>query len=163
MKYRFLIIICSLLLASCQYFDTEKISSETFYEEELKTINWEDVDQYPSFKACENLTEKLEQKSCFERTLSEHMYVSIGANKMISNSDIDETILVHFSISEEGKISNLKMSMDSIVKQNFPQMQDWIQESIDSIPHTEPAYKRGIPVVTKFVLPIVIKTETTTD
>ena len=47
------LLILSLFFYSCEYFETKKISSETFVKDEIKSINWKDVDQYPIFKNCE--------------------------------------------------------------------------------------------------------------
>tara|TARA_B110000211_G_scaffold105679_1_gene122880 strand:+ start:999 stop:1181 length:183 start_codon:yes stop_codon:yes gene_type:complete len=57
MKYAFYVLVL-FVLASCQYFETDKISSETFYQQEIKTISWNDVDQFPSFSSCQHISEK---------------------------------------------------------------------------------------------------------
>ncbi|MAL59694.1 MAG: hypothetical protein CMC14_06580, partial [Flavobacteriaceae bacterium] len=56
--------------SSCQYFNTERISSETFYEEEIESINWSEVDTYPMFRECETFTEKEVQKTCFQNVVN---------------------------------------------------------------------------------------------
>ena len=160
MKYKYLAILWSLFLVSCQFFETEKISSETFYEEELKAINWEDVDQYPAFSVCEEFTEKQEQKHCFETTLSQYVYQTIGSKNIVTGQDINSTVFLAFNISNTGEISNLNIEMDSVIEKEIPLLRQWLVESIDSLPKAAPAYKRGIPVNTKFTLPLVIKSET---
>ena len=100
MKYVLLLTIF-ILATSCQFFETEKISSETFYDEEIKTIDWKEVDQYPVFKACESLSEKKEQKICFEKTLSMFLFEAVSNNKDVSIHSLHDTIHIQFSISEE--------------------------------------------------------------
>jgi len=157
------ILTLVLLTSSCQFFETEKISSETFYEEELKEIDWEDVDQYPSFSVCEEFTEKQNQKKCFETTLSNYIYEAVAAKNIVTNQNINSTVLLDFNISKTGSISNLTIEIDSLLTQKIPLLKVWLAQSIDSLPKMAPAYKRGIPVETKFTLPIVIKTEGATN
>lgn len=160
MKYKYLAILWSLFLVSCQFFETEKISSETFYEEELKAINWEDVDQYPAFSVCEEFTEKQEQKHCFETTLNRIIHQTLESKNIVTGKDINSTVLLAFNISNTGEISTLNIEMDTMIEKEIPLLRQWLVESIDSLPKAAPAYKRGIPVNTKFTLPLVIKSET---
>ena len=50
------------------------------------------------------------------------------------------------------------MQITETIKTEFPLLPRWIEESIDSLHPVAPAYKRGIPVATQFVLPIIVKT-----
>jgi len=143
---------------SCQYFETDKISKETFYQEELKTIDWKDVDQYPTFPKCESFTEKAQQKRCFENELSTHLRQTFINHNAIALRDLNDTIAVKFTISNKGKLSIMEMQITETLKAEFPLLPRWIEESIDTLRPVAPAYKRGIPVATQFVLPIIIKT-----
>ena len=122
MKY-FWILSTLIVCTSCHFFETEKISSETFYDEEVKTINWKDVDRYPAFAACDTLSTKPNQKHCFEEALAAH----------------------------------LQMQMDSLLQKDFPHLQDSLHYSLEALQLVAPAYKRGIPVKTQFMLPIIVK------
>jgi hypothetical protein len=50
------------------------------------------------------------------------------------------------------------MKMDSLLKAQIPSLAANIIEAIKTLQPIAPAYKRGIPVKTKFKLPLVIKT-----
>ena len=160
MKYVLLLLI-TLLASSCQFFETEKISSETFYDEEIKTIDWKDVDQYPIFKSCETFSEKKAQKNCFENTLATYLFKAVTSNKDMSIKDLNDTVYVKFSVSEKGQLSVKSIDMDSLTKAELPRLEEKLRKKIDSIVLTAPAYKRGIPVKTKFTLPIVLQTNDT--
>ncbi|PKA82592.1 hypothetical protein ATE92_0725 [Ulvibacter sp. MAR_2010_11] len=147
------------LVTSCQFFETEKISTETFYEEELKTINWKDVDQYPVFAACEHQTEKAAQKVCFETTLSTQIYEYISTKNIVATRDVNDTVLLDLSVAKDAQLSVREIKIDSLITQEFPHLKNWMLQCIDSIQLVAPAYKRGIPVKTEFTLPIVIKTK----
>ena len=153
-----LLLLISGGLSSCQFFETEKISSETFLEEEIKSINWKDIDQYPVFQNCENETELASQKSCFETTLISHLYQSIQSENTIVSEDINETIIIDFMVNEKGELSISNMKIDSVLKNQLPLLENKIIQGLDSLQPIAPAYKRGIPVKTTFKLPIVIKT-----
>ena len=159
MKNLYLLVVFALLASSCQFFETEKISTETFYKEELKTIDWKDVDQYPAFKECEGQTEKEGQKTCFENTLTTHLYGHINSKKMVATNHLDDTVRLAFTISKTGELNVSKIEVDSVVLHQFPQIKAWMKEGVEALPLVAPAYKRGIPVQTEFVLPIVLKTE----
>lgn len=152
------ILFLAFTLSSCQFFDTEKISSDTFYEEELSTIRWNEVDQYPAFSVCGEFTEKEDQKNCFVTTLSEKLYDCFQNKGVHANQDLDQIVQLKFSVNKEGTLKVQHISMDSLVKVEIPLLEQWLRKGIDSLPSVSPAYKRGIPVDTEFVLPISIKT-----
>ena len=158
MKHKFLFVFLLLLATSCQFFETEKVSSEEIYKEEMETINWKDVDRYPSFSNCENALEKPEQKDCFINTISSQLYKSINHEDMVATHEVYDTVKVNFEVSSTGKLSILKIKMDSLLQKEFPNMEKWLLQSIDSLQPVAPAYKRGIPVKTQFTLPVIIRT-----
>jgi len=158
MKYSCILFI-SLLLTSCQFFETEKISKETFYEEEVKTIDWKEVDQYPVFKECETISEKGLQKSCFENTLSSHLYHTLQSKKAVTLHPLNDTLRLEFSVSKDAELTVTDIEIDSTVTKELPLLKDWLLQSIDSIPLVAPAYKRGIPVRTTFSFPIILRSQ----
>lgn len=160
-QLKFLLIL--LLATSCQFFDTEKISSDAVYEEKMKTIEWDDVDHYPAFPSCKEYGEKEEQKSCFETTLNAYVSNFLAQKNLVTTSDLNSTVQLDFTISRTGKIVDLQVVMDSMLQQKIPLLKDWLTHSIDSLPVLEPANKEGIPVATKFTLPVLIKSEKTTN
>jgi hypothetical protein len=82
---------------------------------------------------------------------------------MIINRDLNDTVFVVFGISKEGLVSTKEVRIDSLLLQNIPLLKQWLEYSIDSLPESAPAYKRGIPVETEFMLPVILKTELSTN
>lgn len=155
------VVIFSLsffMLQSCDFFETKKISSETFYQEEMKLISWNDIDNYPLFKPCETLSEKTQQKSCFENTVATILTHNLQLDSIKVAQDIQSTIQVQFMISNKGVLSIDHIKIDSLTQNTLPFLEHKILQSLDSIQLIAPAYKRGIPVETSFILPIVINT-----
>tara|TARA_R100000306_G_C4264782_1_gene87111 strand:- start:6 stop:485 length:480 start_codon:yes stop_codon:yes gene_type:complete len=155
---RFHLVFILLLATSCQFFETEKVSSEDIYKEEIGAIDWKEVDRYPSFSNCENILEKPEQKDCFINTINSHLYKSISHEDMVAVREVYDTVKVNFEVSSSGQLSILEIKMDSLLQKEFPDLEMWILQSIDSLKPVGPAYKRGIPVTTQFTLPVIIKT-----
>lgn len=158
MAHRFLSVFILLLATSCQYFETEKVSSNEIFEDEIKTINWKDVDRYPSFPQCVETLEKSQQKDCFINTLSSHLYQNISSGEMIAIREIYDTVKVKFEVESSGRLTILGIEMDTLLQKEFPNLEKLIVQSIDSLQPNAPAYKRGIPVKTQFVLPVVVQT-----
>ena len=158
MRTLFLLIFL-ISATSCQYFDTEKISAETFYEEEIKTIDWNEIDSYPVFQECENALDKEEKRLCFENELTARIAQSLSRESLIAIHTLQDTLWVDFTISETALISVNEVKTDSLIHLEFPKLQEKVTQKIDSIVLKAPAYKRGIPVRTRFNLPIVISTE----
>ncbi len=158
MRQLFLFILF-ISTTSCQYFDTEKISAETFYEEEIKTIDLSQIDTYPIFQECANTMEKEETRLCFENELTARIAQSLSRESLKAINSLQDTLWVNFTISEKAIITVNEVKTDSLIHLEFPKLQEKIIQKIDSIILKAPAYKRGIPVRTSFNLPIVIRTE----
>ncbi len=158
MTQRLFLVFILLLATSCQFFETEKVSSEEIFKDEIKTINWTNVDRYPSFPNCENIVEKTEQQDCFIQTISTHIYQAISEGNLVASRELQDTIEVGFEVNSSGKLSIVEIKMDTLLQKDFPNLEMKILNSLDSLQPLAPAYKRGIPVKTKFTLPIIIQT-----
>lgn len=150
-----LVICCS----SCQFFETEKISAETFYEEEMAALDWREVDQYPAFQNCNSITEKSGQKSCFETSLSQQLQEAIALHKQKVVYDLLDTLHLKFTISKEGRIISDTIVLDSLVRLALPELESRLNQGISNLPTVSPAQKRGVPVTTQFTLPIILTTK----
>ncbi len=158
-RYSIATVICIVLFQSCDYFETKKISSQEFLQEELKSIRWNEVDTYPVFESCKNISEKERLKACFQQTLTVAIYRSIASLKKPVKTTINDTLQVHFTVSKEAKLEISKLVIDSLLQSQLPEMEQAIFQTIDSLQPIAPAYKRGIPVTTTFILPIKVVTD----
>ncbi len=158
MKKTLLLILFSVL-AGCNNFETKKITSEEVLELESSTLNWKEVDEYPAFENCKNITELTKARDCFETTVANSVYAYLARQEPIVTEVIDDTIYVHLEISKTGKPVISAIEVDTLVTNQIPELKLWLQQSIDSLPKIYPASKRGIPVNSVFKMPIVIKAE----
>ena len=158
MTQRLFLVFLLLLATSCGFFDTEKVSSDIIYEDEMESINWKDVDQYPSFASCTDLLDKPEQKDCFINTISKQLYQDISSRNMVAVREVYDTVKVKFEVGNSGRLSILEIEIDTLLQKEFPDLEKLIIDSVDSLQPVAPAYKRGIPVKTQFVLPVIVST-----
>lgn len=150
------VFIVVLTLTSCEYFNVKKTSSDAILNEELQTFNWNEVDVYPSFSACDSLELKNEKMACFNQVLTTHILEYLQDKPIAVTHDITDTIKLKFQVSETGMLSLLTIEADSIITQEIPNIKDLIFSSLDSLPKVYPAIKRGQQVKTEFELPIII-------
>lgn len=148
-----------MLCISCEGLITQKKSSEEFLEEELKTINWNDVDTYPLFEGCNENDSKDLQKKCFETFIHNHINGHLNQEELISGVPIFDTLMISLQLTGKSQVSVLGIEGDSLTFSTFPELKQRLSESLNSLPQAAPALKRGVPVKTQFTLPLVIKTE----
>lgn len=150
------ILIILVCFNSCQYFDKEKLNTDDIVNEELKAINWNEVDEYPTFENCASSTDQNQRKLCFERSLTDHISTQILESNIIVSNPVNDTIMLSFQISEKGHLSILKISNSEAVKQQIPEIDSLLINSLSNMPQIFPAIKRGQHVSTAFTLPVVI-------
>lgn len=150
----FLGLVC---MTSCNYFNVKKTSSEAILNEELKTFNWNEVDEYPVFKSCDTSINKVQKEKCFETTLLEHITTKLYQNEIVVSQDINDTIFIEFKVDDKGALEITKTQIDSLITKEIPEVETYLYASIDSLPEIYPALKRGQQVTTKFKLPLIIK------
>lgn len=151
------LIIAFIALTSCNYFDVKKTTSEAILNEELKTFNWSEVDEYPTFVVCEGEANKESKKSCFQNTLIQTISANLQTDTILVSQSLNDTVVIKFQISEKGQLSIQDFYVDSLTLIEIPDIKKLINASIDSLPPIYPAIKRGQQVKTAFTLPVVIQ------
>jgi len=155
MKYLplFFLVLC---FTSCDYFDKRKVYSEDILKEDLQTFNWNEVDEYPTFAICDNVSTKAQRKQCFETTLTTFIMSQFEKEMIVVTEDINDTIMITFQISETGTLSVIDIKSSDLIKAQIPKMDTLLTESLKELPKIFPAIKRSQQVKTEFKLPIVI-------
>ena len=156
---RLLYLFCVVVLYSCNYFENKKIYSEDLLNEELQTIDWNSVDEYPSFSLCDSLLTKVERKTCFTTTLLKHVNQYLAIQKIVISQDIEDTIALKLSIDKKGIIKVVDVKAKTETLSAIPKMDSLLRNSIKTLPKIFPAIKRGQQVDTEFVLPVAILIE----
>ncbi len=156
MKY-FGFTLLLLCLSSCNYFEKKKVNAEDLLDEELKTFNWKEVDEYPSFTNCDSVSTKIERKQCFEVTLTNFITANLSKTPIIVTQSINDTVVMEFQISEKGDLIITNVQHNDLIKNQIPDIDSLLTQSIKGLPEIFPAIKRGQQVRSEFQLPIIIQ------
>lgn len=103
MKQFFFFIVC-IFFNSCQYFEKKVPSEKELLQKELKSINWKEVDEYPTVSDCETITDKKERQKCFFDVMSQLIQQKLDVDSLsILYPDLD-TIQVKVTIFPNSKM-----------------------------------------------------------
>ena len=122
-------------------------------------VNWTSSDEMPSFEVCNDLVNESERKSCFNTKIVNLIYSNLSFEKIRVNNKINDTLIISLLINEKGKISLIGIKNEDKLVNKIPELKTLIGNSLEKIPTLYPATKTniGIPVSSKFSLPLIIK------
>lgn len=152
----FILLICG---TSCDGFRKPAPSKEALLQEELKSIDWNQVDQYPSIAECENIENKEQRQQCFFEYLTTIIQQKLSQDTLpFPGIDID-TIIVKVTVFPDATIDfEPQFPKDSVAYDRI-KIDSLLTEKLKEFPRVNPALKRGIPVKTQFILPVILKQE----
>ena len=151
----FLVSLCF----SCQYFEKKVPNEKELLEKQLKEINWNEVDEYPSVADCEKLTDATQRKQCFFEFLTATIQQKLAVDTLstlfpkLDTIEVKVTVFPNSTMEFEPQFPKDSVAYDTI------KIDSILRIRLVNFPKVNPAIKRGIPVKTKFVLPVIIKTE----
>ncbi|MFS4455996.1 hypothetical protein [Maribacter sp. 2304DJ31-5] len=151
---RFLVMLVFGILISCNYFEPKEERTQKIIASELEQIDWNTVDAYPLFYDCDESAVKEEQRSCFESKLTSHFKNTLKEFEFTIDADTDPKVNVIFVVNSKGRIIIKRIEKDPSVIKQMPEFDGIISQSLKNLPTIAPAIKRGIPVSTKFSIPI---------
>ena len=151
----FLVSLCF----SCQYFEKKVPNEKELLDKQLKEINWNEVDEYPSVANCEKLTDETQRKQCFFEFLTTTIQQKLAVDTLstlfpkLDTIEVKVTVFPNSTMEFEPQFPKDSVAYDTI------KIDSLLRIRLVNFPKVNPAIKRGIPVKTKFVLPVIIKTE----
>ena len=138
---------------------SKKISVDEFVNDEMKSFNWSEVDQFPVFENCTQINETSEKNNCFIKTISDSLSLNFIKNDLILNRTLIDTVFIKFKVDKKGiiEIENIEIGekilpYKEVINQSFV-------KTAANLPKLYPAIKRGQEVDVTFGLPIVVSTE----
>ena len=156
---RILILLLLINMMSCEYFNKEKVYSQDLLENELEMFTWNDVDEYPTFASCDSTSGKANKKQCFENTLRDILNTNLSQYHIVVSEAIEDTVKLKITIDNKGEFSINSIESSILTKQEIPQLDSLLRQSLDSLPKIFPAIKRSQQVTTQFSFPVIIKIE----
>lgn len=146
-----LLIIC---ITSCDYFSFTKKTKQPVLD---TIVDFSSVDIFPSFKVCDSIITKQKKSDCFRETIHKKIGEELQKHQFTIKDSISETVFVTLLINSEGKIVLEEIRSSEKIKEELPKLDSILELSVKKIPTIFPAIKRGIPVTTKYKLPINIQ------
>lgn len=149
-----------LIFNSCQYFEKQVPDEKALLEQELKKINWNEVDEFPSVLQCDTIKDAEIKRQCFFDYMAQTIQERIGIDTLrIEYPEID-TINVKITINPDSSLQfETQYQNDSIPLADKTKIDSILTSRLSDFPKVEPAIKRGVKVKTQFVLPVIIKME----
>lgn len=134
-------------------------SEQELLEQQLKEINWQEVDEYPSVSDCETLTDANLRKQCFFDFLTATIEQKLAVDTLATMFPKLDTIEVRVTVLPDATLEfKPEFPKDSVAYDTI-KIDSILRARLVDFPKVNPAIKRGIPVKTQFVLPVIIKQE----
>ncbi|CAM3494298.1 hypothetical protein O8E88_001925 [Flavobacterium psychrophilum] len=157
MKKRTTILLLVTIFQSCQYFKKNVPAKGDLLQQELKKINWNEVDDFPSTTQCDSINDKIARKQCFFELVTNTLQEKLTQDSIkilfpkIDTIPIKITVFANAKIQFEPNLTKYNSTYNTI------KLDSTLQAKLLDFPTIEPAIKRGIKVKSQFVLPIILK------
>ena len=126
-----------------------KLKEKISREELKKAYEFENVDQIPLFKSCENKS-KNKNATCFNENMIAHIQKHFKYPKEALLNKIEGNVWIRFIINENGSITNLK----SLGPKNGDILKREAERVVALLPSFNPAFKGKKKVLAKYGFPI---------
>ncbi|TDP58715.1 hypothetical protein [Flavobacterium dankookense] len=144
---------------SCQLFDKKVPNEKELLEKQINEINWKEVDEYPSIVDCEKITNEEERKQCFFDFLTSTIQQKLDNDTLRTMYPQLDTIEVKVTVFPNAEVTfEPQFPRDSVAYDTI-KIDSILKSKLVDFPKINPAIKRGIPVKTQFVLPVILKME----
>lgn len=154
-----ILLFFPLLFSSCQYFDKQVPSEEELLQKELKAINWKEVDEFPSIADCEKIENKIQRQQCFFECMTQLIQEKLSIDTLSVLYPELDTIEVKVTIFPDAKMQFEPQFPKDSVAYDTIKIDSILKARLVNFPRVNPAIKRGIPVKTQFILPVILKVE----
>ena len=152
-------VLLSFFFDSCQYFEKQVPSKEELLQKELQTINWNEVDEFPTISECEKIDDEALRKQCFFEYLTQILQEKLSADTLailypeLDTIEVKVTVFPNATMQFEPQFPKDSVAYDTV------KIDSLLKVRLIDLPKVNPALKRGIPVKTQFTLPVILKIE----
>ena len=158
-KFIAILLLSNLFFTSCQLFDKKVPNEKELLDKQLKEINWKEVDELPSVSDCEKISDENVRKQCFFDFLTATIEQKLAIDTLRTLYPQLDTIEVKVTVFPNSKISFEPQFPQDSVAYDTIRIDSILRARLVDFPKINPAIKRGIPVKTQFILPVIIKQE----
>lgn len=134
-------------------------SEKELLQKELKSINWKEVDEYPSVVDCEKIDNKAQRQQCFFEVLTQLIQEKLSVDTLsvlypeLDTIEVKVTIFPNATMQFEPQFPKDSVAYDTI------KIDSILKARLIDFPKINPALKRGIPVKSQFILPVILKVQ----
>jgi hypothetical protein len=156
---QFSLLFVFIIVSSCQYFEKQVPSEKELLQKELKAINWKEVDEFPSVVDCQKIENKILRQQCFFEYMTQLIQQKLSVDTLsilypeLDTIEVKVTIFPNAAMKFEPQFPKDSVAYDTIKVDSI------LKARLVDFPKINPAIKRGIPVKTQFILPVIIKAE----
>ncbi|KIA93265.1 MULTISPECIES: hypothetical protein [unclassified Flavobacterium] len=156
---QFSLLLIIFLFNSCQYFEKQVPSEKELLQKELKSINWKEVDEFPSVVDCEKIENKKQRQQCFFEIMTQLIQQKLSSDTLailypeLDTIEVKVTIFPNATMKFEPQFPKDSVAYDTV------KIDSILRARLVDFPKVNPAIKRGIPVKTQFILPVILKVE----
>jgi hypothetical protein len=146
-------------LTSCHYFEKQVPSEEALLKEQLDEINWKQIDEYPTVVDCEQISDETLRKQCFFDFLTQTIQQKLAVDSVrnlfpkLDTIEVKVTVFPNEQVTFEPQFPKDSVAYDTI------KIDSILHARLVDFPKIKPAIKRGIPVKSQFILPVILKME----
>jgi hypothetical protein len=148
-----LLLFGLLLLVACKDIGGRVPSKEELLKKEMQSIDWKSVDEYPSVAACDSLPDKEQRRNCFFDFIRQTIQERLNADTLPADYPAPDTLRVTVTIFPDAHVGFACADAQWVACDSL------IHARLADFPSVNPALKRGLPVKTEFVLPVVLKAD----
>jgi len=154
---QFFLFLVLLSFNSCQYIDKQVPSEKELLQKELKSINWKEVDEYPSVANCEKIADKKQRQQCFFQVMAQLIQQKLDIDTLsilypeLDTIQVKVTVFPNSTMKFEPQFPKDSVAYDTI------KIDSILHARLVDFPKINPALKRGLPVKTQFILPVILK------
>jgi hypothetical protein len=134
-------------------------SEKELLQKELKSINWNEVDEYPSVVGCEGIQNKTERQRCFFEYMTQLIQYKLSSDTLSVLYPELDTIEVKVTIYPNSKLEFEPLFPKDSVRYDAVKIDSILKARLVGFPKINPAIKRGVLVKTQFILPVILKVE----
>lgn len=153
------LFLVSLIFSSCQYFEKQVPSEQELLQKELKSINWKEVDAFPSVVHCDSIDNKVERQQCFFEYMTQLIQHKLSVDTLSVLYPELDTIEVKVTVFPNSRLVFEPLFPKDSVTYDRVKIDSILKARLVGFPKINPAIKRGIPVKTQFILPVILKVE----
>ena len=153
------VFLALLLFSSCQYLEKQVPSEKELLQKELKSINWKEVDEFPSVYGSDTIENKIERQQCFFEYMTQLIQHKLSVDTLSVLYPELDTIEVKVTVFPNSRIIFEPLFPKDSVAYDTVKIDSILKARLVGFPKINPAIKRGIPVKTQFILPVILKVE----